>query len=266
VMIEIQNEVGVRVYRHPLLMPAGAADAIELAQKEAGGEFPVSVSWVSGLREERALRLANFILFHTNGRTPEAVHEEIITMRRLGGYHKPVLINEDGVSTFNLHAAVEERVGWGYYDQGTNNYLDGFQSPPVNWRISSPVKWLFFEQVARLTGSPAPPRPAYSNPEAPKVKVFGLEPNQLVKQPIWVEAIPEDQHPRWPIKRVEFYMDGKPLNYRRQAPYLLGNVEWWDPSALHVGPHTLRVAVFDMRGPRFSETCTIVEIPFRVER
>ncbi len=266
VLIEIQNEVGVRVYRHPLLMPAGAAEAIEIAQKEAGGEFPVSVSWVSGLREERALRLADYILFHTNGRTPEGVHEEIATMRRLSGFQKPVLINEDGVSAFNLHAAVGERVGWGYYDQGTNNYLDGFQSPPVNWRISSPVKWLFFEQVARLTGSPAPPRPAYQNADAPKLRVFGLEPNQVVKEPIWVEAIPEDQHPRWPIKRVEFYIDGNPISYRRNAPFLLGNAEWWNPSLLTPGPHTLRVAAFDMRGPRFSETCAIVEIPFRVVR
>ena len=136
----------------------------------------------------------------------------------------------------------------------------------MNWRISSPVKWLFFEQVARLTGSPAPPRPVYQNADAPKLKVFGLEPNQVVKEPIWVEAIPEDQHPRWPIKRVEFYIDGNPISYRRNAPFLLGNAEWWNPSLLVPGPHTLRVAAFDMRGPRFSETCIIVEIPFRVVR
>jgi hypothetical protein len=266
VLIEIQNEVGIRVYRHPLLTPSGAAEAIEIAQREAAGEIPVSVSWVGGLREERALRVADFILFHTNGRTPEGVHDEIVAMRRLGGFAKPVLINEDGVSAFNLRAAVDERVGWGYYDQGTNNYLDGFQSPPVNWKISSPVKWLFFEQAARLTGSPVPPRPSYQNPDAPKVTVIGLEPNQVVKQPIWVEAIPEDRHQRWPIKRVEFYIDGKPASYRRNAPFLLGNVEWWDPTGLAPGLHTLRVAAFDMRGPRFSETCTIVEIPFHVQK
>jgi hypothetical protein len=266
VLIEIQNEVGVGVYRHPLLMPSGAAESIRIAQQEAAGEFPVSISWVSRASDTRALRLADFTLFHTNGRTPEAVQDEIQQFRRLAGYDKPVLINEDGVSAFNLHYAVRERTGWGYYDQGTNNYLDGFQSPPVNWRISSPIKWLFFEQVARLTGSPVPPRPEYNNPLAPKVKLIGLEPNQVIKERGWIEVIPEDQHPRWPIKRVEFYIDGNPVNYRNNAPYQLANTEWWDPQSLTPGPHTLRVAVFDRSGPRFSETCTILEIPFQVEK
>ena len=63
-----------------------------------------------------------------------------------------MIINEDGVSAFNLHAAVEEHVGWGYYDNGLDNYRDGFQAPPVNWRIATPLKWLFFEQVARRHG------------------------------------------------------------------------------------------------------------------
>lgn len=185
-------------------------------------------------------------------------------MRRLGGFDKPLMINEDGVSTFNLQAAVDERVGWGFYDQGTNNYVDGFQSPPVNWRISSPVKWLFFEQVARLTGSPAPARPKYDNPEAPKLRIFGLENGQTVSEPLWIEAIVEDRHPRWPIKRVEFHLDGKPHSYRNRAPYLMGNVEFWDPRQLAPGEHTLRVVAFDMRGPRFSETASIEELRFRV--
>ncbi|MBC8164380.1 MAG: Ig-like domain-containing protein [Bryobacteraceae bacterium] len=264
VLLEIQNEVGVRVYKHRMLTPAAAAEALVLARREAAGEFPVSVSWAGSVRDEKALKTGDYLLFHTNGRTPEQVHEEIASMRRLGGYDKPLMINEDGVSTFNLQAAVEEGVGWGFYDQGTNNYVDGFQSPPVNWRISSPVKWLFFEQVARLTGSPAPARPNYNNPEAPRVRIFGLDNGQTVSEPLWVEAIAEDRHPRWPIKRVEFYVDGKPYSYRNRAPYLMGNVEFWDPRQLAPGEHTLRVVAFDMRGPRFSETASIEELRFRV--
>lgn len=111
-----------------------------------------------------------------------------------------------------------------------------------------------------------PPRPEYANPEAPRLQVIGLERGQVLKAPAWIEAIVEDRHPRWPIKRVEFYIDGNPVNYRQRAPFLLGNVEWWNPQTLAPGEHTLRVAAFDMRGPRFSETCTIAEIPFRVEK
>ncbi len=266
VIIEIQNEVGVRVYKHRLLTPAGAAEALALARREAAGEFPVSVSWAGNARDEKAFQEADFLLFHTNGRTPEAVHEEIASMRRMGGFGKPLMINEDGVSVFNLWAAAEERVGWGFYDQGTNNYKDGFQSPPINWRISSPLKWLFFEQVARLTGSAIPARPVYQSDESPLVKVIGVSDGQVLKDPVWIEAIVEDRHARWPLKRVEFFLDGAPYSYRQRAPFLLGNVEFWNPQSLKAGDHVLRIVAFDMRGPRFSETAGMVEIHFRVER
>ena len=157
-------------------------------------------------------------------------------------------------------------MGWGFYDQGWNNYRDGFQSPPTNWSINTPIKWLFFEQVARLTGSPAPPRPRDDAGDSPVVKVIGLAAGQVVKEPIWVEAVVEDRHPRWPIKRVEFFLDGAPYSYRRNAPWLPGSSEWWNPARLTPGEHVLRVVAFDMRGPRFSESASFVEIPFVVQR
>ncbi|MBI1897791.1 MAG: Ig-like domain-containing protein [Acidobacteria bacterium] len=64
-----------------------------------------------------------------------------------------------------------------------------------------------------------------------------------------------DRHPRWPIKRVEFFLDGEPYNYRRSAA-------WWDPARLAPGEQVLRVTGFEMRGPRFTEVCTILEVPF----
>jgi hypothetical protein len=210
--------------------------------------------------------MVDYVMFHTNGRTPEEVHEQIAAMRRWAGYSRPLLINEDGVSTFNLRAAIEERVGWGYYDQGWNNYRDGFQSPPTNWRISTPVKWLFFEQVARLTGGVAPPRPVHNDDEAPLIRLVGLKAGETLRERTWIEAIVGDRHPRWPIKRVEFFIDGKPYSYRRNAPYLLGGVEWWNPASLAPGKHVLRVVAYDMRGPRFTETCSILDVPFVVSR
>jgi hypothetical protein len=210
--------------------------------------------------------MVDYVMFHTNGRTPEEVHADVQQMRRWLGYARPVLINEDGVSTFNLHAAVEERVGWGYYDQGWNNYRDGFQSPPTNWRTNTPVKWLFFEQVARLTGSPVPPRPAYSDAESPVIRMVGIRDGQVLSGPAWIEAVVEDRHGRWPIKRVEFFIDGKPYSYRMRAPFLLGGREWWSDPEIPAGKHTLRVAAYDMRGPRFTETCAVEEFSFVIER
>jgi hypothetical protein len=271
ILIEINNETNPNSYKHRILQPNGALDAVLLAQQTVERQIPVSMSWSGGVmprgsRGEAAMRAVDYVMFHTNGQSPEEVHQSIQAMRRWLGYDRPVIINEDGVSAFNLHAAVEEHVGWGYYDNGLDNYRDGFQAPPVNWRIETPLKWLFFEQVARLTGSPIPARPEYSALEAPEIELFGLEPNQVLKEPAWIEAIVKDRHPRWPIKRVEFYIDGAPYSYRRSAPFLLNNQEWWDMVDVAPGKHVLRVVAYDQQGPRFTEICSILEVPFVVEK
>jgi hypothetical protein len=270
VLIEINNETSDSGYGHSILKASGVVDAVLLAKKAAEGEFPVSMSWSGGIqprgsRADAALRAADYLMIHTNGETPEQVHESIAAFRRWAGYDRPLMINEDGVSTMNLYAAVEEHAGWGFYDQGWNNYRDGFQSPPTNWTINTPVKWVFFEQVARLTGSPAPPRPKYDAEDTPVIHLIGLTPGQTVKGRAWVEAIVEDRHSRWPIKRVEFFLDGRPYSYRRNAPFAPGGSEWWDVSQLPAGAHVLRVVAYDMRGPRFTETATILDVPFTVE-
>ena len=271
VLIEINNETNPRGYKHHILQPDGALDAVLLAQQTVERQIPVSMSWSSGImprgsRGDAALRAVDYVMFHTNGKTPEEVHETIHGMHRWTGYDRPMIINEDGVSTFNLLAAIQEHVGWGFYDQGWSNYRDGFQSPPTNWKINTPVKWLFFEQVARLTGSPVPPRPDYADSTTPEIEVNGLEPAQVLTGPVWIEAIVKDRHPRWPIKRVEFFIDDQPYSYRKNAPYLLNNQEWWDMLDVPAGKHVLRVAAYDMRGPRFSESCSIVEIPFEIRK
>jgi hypothetical protein len=271
ILIEINNETSLRGYQHKLLQPDGIVDAVRLAQQAVERQIPVSMSWSGGImprgsRGDAALRAVDYVMFHTNGKRPEEVHETIQAMRRWTGYDRPAMINEDGVSTFNLQAAVEEHVGWGYYDNGLDNYRDGFQAPPVNWKIDTPLKWLFFEQVARLTGSPVPPRPDYQAPQAPQIEMFGVKAGQVLKGPAWIEAIVKDREPRWPIKRVEFFLDDKPYSYTRNAPYMLNNQEWWDMVGVPAGNHVLRVVTYDQRGPRFTEVCSMVEIPFTIEK
>jgi len=270
VLVEINNEISPG-YKHPQLQPDGVYELVNLARSIGGREIPISMSYVGNLptpgsRAFQSLSAVDYILIHTNSRLPEEVHTAIQSWRRLAGYDRPLMINEDGFSTFNLHAAVEEHSGWGYYDQGWSNYRDGFQSPPTNWHISTPLKWLFFEQVARLTGSPIPARPQYESDDLPRIKVIGLSPNQVVKEPTSVEIVVEDRHPRWPVQRVEFYIDGKPETYTEKAPYFLGGRELWNPSSLAPGKHTVRVVAIDRRGPRFTQTASIVEIPIVVEK
>lgn len=269
VLIEINNETNPRSYKHHILQPDGALDAVLLAQQTVDHQIPVSMSWSGGImprgsRGDAAIRSVDYVMFHTNGQTPEDVHQTIQAMRRWTGYDRPMIINEDGVSTFNLQAAVQEHVGWGFYDNGLGNYRDGFQNPPTNWKISSPVKWLFFEQVARLSGSPVPPKPDYNSSDTPEIELLGLKPGQVLKEATWVEAIVRDRHPRWPIKRVEFFIDDKPYTYRNRAPYMLSSQEWWDMVDVTAGKHVLRVVAYDQRGPRFTELCSMVEIPFAI--
>jgi hypothetical protein len=271
ILIEIENETNARYYEHPIMKPDGILDAVLLAQQTVQHQIPVSMSWLAGVmprgsRGDAALRAVDYVMFHTNGKIPEGVHDEIREMRRWTGYDRPMLINEDGVSTFNLEAAVQEHVGWGYYDQGLGDYRDGFQTPPVNWKISSLAKWLFFEQVARLTGSPVPPRPDYSDDTSPLIRIEGLQPGQVLKQPSRIEAVITDRDPRWPIKRVEFFIDDKPYSYQLQAPYLLNGQPLWDMVDIGPGKHALRVVAYDKRGPSFSETCSILEVPFAIDK
>jgi hypothetical protein len=49
-------------------------------------------------------------------------------------------------------AAVSEYASWGYFDPGKNNYRDGYQSPPVDWRINTERKQAFFGLLSEMTG------------------------------------------------------------------------------------------------------------------
>ncbi len=148
------------------MQPDGILEGVLLAQETVQHQIPVSMSWYKevmprGSGADMALRAVDYVLIHTNRKTAEGVHDYIQALHRWAGYDRPTIINEDGVSTLNLQSAVQEHVGWGFYDQGLNNYRDGFQSPPVNWKINTPAKWLFLRTGGppyRFAGSPTASR------------------------------------------------------------------------------------------------------------
>jgi peptidoglycan hydrolase-like protein with peptidoglycan-binding domain len=272
ILIEVANEVHEAMYpTHPLLQPDGIDQSVHLAQEAVHHEIPVSFSWIGdppprSSRGYQALRDTDFVMFHTNWLTPEGVHTRIQAYRQAAGYDRAFLINEDEVSTFNLQAATQEHVGWGYYDQGLNNYHDGFQSVPVDWKIGTLTKWMFFDQVARLTGSPEPAKPASSDPLLPTIRLVGMKDGDTIKPGARVEAVIEDHEPRWPIRRVEFFLDGVPYSYVRLAPFYLGGQRGWDLADVPTGHHTLWVVAYDPRGPDFTEVCSLIELQFTVLR
>jgi hypothetical protein len=113
----------------------------------------------------------DYISLHTNNDTPTDVINSINATLAKGNYNGcPIQVTEDNTpfgeaeptSFPNMVAAVETcGRGWGFYDQPDYiiltqpgaNYIDGFQSPPVNWGVNTPRKQLYFDAVDSYTSS-----------------------------------------------------------------------------------------------------------------
>jgi hypothetical protein len=78
------------------------------------------------------------------------------------GYRKmPVINNEDDHFDFdnernNFSTSIENYISWGYLDfrfPGETDYVEGYQSVPVDWGVNSTRKKAFFNKVAEITGN-----------------------------------------------------------------------------------------------------------------
>jgi hypothetical protein len=173
VLIEINNECNVR-YDHALLRPDRVHELIERVRNktQGGRRFYAGTSYGGGtLPQPNVARVSDFLLLHGNGVSDPARIAEMVRQTRAvpSLYPKPILFNEDDHFDFdqptnNFVAALSERASWGFFDPGTNNYVDGFQSPPVNWRINTDRKRAFFKLVAEMTGTEAAAPPSAAPP------------------------------------------------------------------------------------------------------
>ncbi|MDF2440388.1 MAG: hypothetical protein JWN98_1372 [Abditibacteriota bacterium] len=161
VLIEINNECNIK-YDHDLLKPPRVHELIEhvKARTQNGRRFLVSTSYGGGtVPGPNVVRAADFLLLHGNGVSdPERIAEMVRQTRAVTGYRPmPILFNEDDHFDFdkplnNFTAALSEGASWGYFDfrfKG-EGFDDGFQSVPVNWKISSPRKRGFFEKLREI--------------------------------------------------------------------------------------------------------------------
>jgi hypothetical protein len=161
VLVEINNECNVR-YTHQVLQPPRVHELIQRVQatRRNRRRLLVSTSYGGGaIPKENVVRTADFLLLHGNGVSdPKRIGEMVFLTRAVPGYiPKPILFNEDDHYDFerpqnNFTSAVAAYASWGLYDQGTNNYHDGFQSPPVNWTINTRRKEDFFRLVSEVSG------------------------------------------------------------------------------------------------------------------
>jgi hypothetical protein len=160
VLIEINNECNV-AYDHPILQPGRVHELIDRAKSRTanGRRFLVGTSFGGGaIPTENVVKASDFILMHGNGvRDPARIGEMVAKARALHAYRPmPILFNEDDHFDFdkpvnNFTAALSAYASWGYFDPGKNNYIDGYQCPPVNWGMNTERKRAFFELLREIT-------------------------------------------------------------------------------------------------------------------
>ncbi len=175
ILVDVANE-SEPFWNRPCMEPEGIHHFIEIVQgtKLAGRSLPVGSSTGGGesLPGGRWLEVEDFHMPHGNGCTPEQLAAKLRRLRESDEYRahpKPICVNEDSVFVENLEAAVAEGCSWGFYCQGYGSHnrdrmdwttrdregtceeLSGYQTPPVNWGINTPIKRAFFDKVREIT-------------------------------------------------------------------------------------------------------------------
>jgi hypothetical protein len=172
-MVEIANEVNVNRYEHKIIQPPRCHELIETVKKLSAGKVNspagrllVSTSMGGGaIPPENIVQAGDFLLLHGNGVSdPNRIRAMVDQCRALKSYHnQPILFNEDDHFNFdapdnNMLAAVSRYASWGCFDYRMKGegYDEGFQSVPVNWKISSARKRGFFGLLAKIAGADKP--------------------------------------------------------------------------------------------------------------
>ena len=131
-----------------------------------GRRLLVGTSYGGGaIPQENVVRASDFLLLHGNGvKDPNRITGMVQQTRAVPGYKPmPIVFNEDDHENFeqpanNFAAAVAEHVSWGWFDyrRKGEGMDEGYQSPPVNWGLSSVRKRAFFNYLAEIAGAKKP--------------------------------------------------------------------------------------------------------------
>ena len=168
VLIEVNNETDVAAYDHEILKPARVHELIRRVRgmERGGRRLMAGTSYAGGsIPKENVVRASDFLLLHGNGvKDPARIREMVRQTRAVPGYRPmPVLFNEDDHENFDrplnhFTAALSEHASWGWFDYRRKGEGpgEGYQSPPVNWGISSDRKRGFFKLLSEITGHPDP--------------------------------------------------------------------------------------------------------------
>jgi hypothetical protein len=168
VLVEVNNETNIKSYDHAILRPDRIHELIDRVRKTErdGRRLLVGTSYGGGaIPQEHVVRSSDFLLIHGNGvKDPARITEMVKQTRAVPGYRPmPILFNEDDHENFdqpanNFVSAVAAHVSWGWFDYRRKGDAleEGYQSPPVNWGLSSARKRAFFQTLAEITGAKHP--------------------------------------------------------------------------------------------------------------
>jgi len=172
IIIEINNECDINTivsgnnvapYDHAILDSKRVHELITLVQsiQKKKRNLLVSTSFIgSALPTDAVLKVSDFVLLHGNGVSKsEKITEMVQTLRRNPNYKGiPIVFNEDDHFDFdrpvnNFMAATGAHASWGYFDYRMKgeSLNEGYQSVPVNWKISSERKRGFFGLLREMT-------------------------------------------------------------------------------------------------------------------
>ncbi len=163
VIVDLVNECDNRSYQQESLRAPNVHKLIETVKAIQVGRrrLLVGTSFNGGsIPTGNVVAVSDFVLMHGNGvKDPNRIAAMCETVRKSPAWRPmPVLFNEDDHFDFdqpvnNMQKAIESYAGWGYFDPGKNNYEDGYQSMPVDWRINTDRKKAFFAFLKEVTGS-----------------------------------------------------------------------------------------------------------------
>jgi len=164
VIIEVANECDNRKYDRSIIkkdsIPALILRAKSILQD--GRRLLVATSFNGNtVPSDQVVEVSDFVLIHGNGvNDPERIQEMVNETRKLPSYRPmPIVFNEDDHYDFeqpmnNMLAAFKSGASWGFFDfrREGESYEEGYQSVPVDWKISSQRKRAFFNKIREITG------------------------------------------------------------------------------------------------------------------
>ncbi len=164
ILIEVANECDNRKYDRDILKADRIHELINLikSKKKNGYRYLVSTSYNGGrIPRPNVVQSADFILIHGNGvNDPKRIGEMTQLTEQIEGFKPmPVVFNEDDhynfeADTNNFVSAVRAYASWGFFDfrMKDEGFESGYQSVPVDWKISSDRKRKFFKKLKEITG------------------------------------------------------------------------------------------------------------------